>query len=89
MASLDLPLYRWSTAICFDTCCTCKSNFTRSIGATTVLETAAEIPPAKKSFKNEYGSGVAISNDHTPHAVVEKRERNRQLKFANPTELSG
>lgn len=37
-------------------CCTCKSNFTRSIGATHVLDTAAEIPPARKSFMKATGS---------------------------------
>ena len=34
---------------------------TRSIGATAVLETAAEIPPAKKSLANEVASVEAIS----------------------------
>lgn len=57
---LYLPLYCWSTDICFDACCTCNNNFTLSIGATAVFETAAEIPPARKSFANDIASGEAI-----------------------------
>lgn len=37
-------------------CWTCKSNLTRSIGATAVFETAAEIPPAAKSLAKLTGS---------------------------------
>lgn len=53
---LLIPLYWFSFEICFDACWTCKSNFTRSIGATAVFETAALIPPAKKSLANDIGS---------------------------------
>lgn len=80
MASTNLPLYCLSAEICFETCCTCKSNLTRSIGATTVLETAAEIPPARKSLRNEYGSALAIMNLCTPQAVAEK-EREESAKL--------
>lgn len=44
------PLYCLSTAICLEAAWTWSSSLTRSIGATAVFETAAEIPPARKSL---------------------------------------
>lgn len=51
-----MPLYWFSLAICFEACCTWRRSFTRSIGATTVFETAAAIPPATKSCAKDMGS---------------------------------
>lgn len=48
----NLPLYCWPFLTCLLTSWTCKRIFTRSMGATAVFDTAADIPPARKSFKN-------------------------------------
>ena len=55
-----IPLYCLSGLICLEMCCTCKSNLTRSMGATAVFETAAEIPPAAKSFMKPTGSKASL-----------------------------
>lgn len=54
-----IPLYLSSGLICLEICWTCNSNLTRSIGATVVFDTAAEIPPAKKSLAKATGSAKA------------------------------
>jgi hypothetical protein len=46
-----IPLYLWSSGMCLEAYCTYRSNLTLSIGATAVLETAAETPPIMKSLK--------------------------------------
>ena len=43
-----------------DAACTCRSSLTRSMGATAVLEIAAAMPPAAKSFKKLVGSKGAM-----------------------------
>lgn len=53
---MNSPLYRLSAGICLEICWTCSRNLTRSIGATTVFDTAAENPPAMKFFSESYGS---------------------------------
>lgn len=53
---IPIPLYRLFSGICLEICCTCNRNLTRSIGATTVFDTAAETPPAMKFFSESYGS---------------------------------
>lgn len=56
----DSPLYALSAVICLDAACTCSSNFTRSMGATAVLEIAAAMPPAAKSFMKLTGSSLPM-----------------------------
>uniref|UniRef100_M4BAF2 Uncharacterized protein n=1 Tax=Hyaloperonospora arabidopsidis (strain Emoy2) TaxID=559515 RepID=M4BAF2_HYAAE len=48
-----MPLYWSSGLICVEAACTCSSSFTRSMGATTVLEIPPATPPAAKSSRNE------------------------------------
>lgn len=52
----DSPLYLCSSLICLLMCCTWRSSLTRSMGATAVLEMAADTPPAMKSLRKETGS---------------------------------
>ena len=40
---------------------TCRSSFTRSIGATAVLAMAAATPPAKKSFAKEMAASAMVN----------------------------
>lgn len=54
----DSPLYALSAVICLDAACTCSSSLTRSMGATAVLEIAAAMPPAAKSFMKLIGSSA-------------------------------
>lgn len=53
------PLYLWSSGICLEMCWTCRRSFTLSMGATVVLEMAADTPPAMKSFAKATGSASA------------------------------
>lgn len=55
------PLYLWSSGICLEMCCTWRSSLTRSMGATVVLEMAADTPPAMKSLAKATGSASAGS----------------------------
>merc|ERR1712168_385667 len=48
-----MPLYCMSALICLLACCTWRRSLTLSMGATAVLEMAAEMPPAKKSLAKE------------------------------------
>lgn len=50
------PLYLCASLICLLMCWTCSNSFTLSMGATAVLDIAADTPPAMKSFMNETGS---------------------------------
>ena len=44
-----MPLYLSSALMVEEASCTCKRSLTLSIGATMVLDTAAETPPMRKS----------------------------------------
>lgn len=74
-----VPLYCLSAAICVDAACTCNMSLTRSMGATAVFDTAAEIPPAKKSLAKPYGSlGALVSA-----IFVEGKDRKSTLEKMN------
>lgn len=55
---MTIPLYRSSGFICLEACCTCNNNFTLSRGATTVFETVADMPPARKSTKKDLCASI-------------------------------
>lgn len=57
-----MPLYCASALICLEDACTCSSSFTRSMGATAVLDTAAATPPASRSFPKDAGSKSRFSD---------------------------
>lgn len=47
--------------ICLEACWTWSSSLTRSIGATAVLEMAADTPPAMKSLAKEVASNGMVA----------------------------
>jgi len=49
-----IPLYLSSALMEEEASWTCKRSLTLSIGATRVLDTAAEIPPMKKSVMKDF-----------------------------------
>lgn len=56
-----MPLYCAAGLICLDDACTCSRSFTRSMGATAVLDTAAATPPASRSFPKDAASKSRFS----------------------------